>query len=170
MEKLQHTDGLIEVERGKDISVEEEKERDQMQELVNMMRVYLNVDQNGALIGKKDINGKPIYPTQKDYEQALNGIEKLQKIVKQEKIKEKLISNLHKIILLGGKKFIEFLDTDFKNQKKGIEEIIKEMIENDPTLQLEELKDKGKKYGENEIKLGQIRKAEEIEEKAYEGF
>lgn len=148
---------------------QQEAERDKMQELVNMMRVKLNVDQNGAIKGK-EINGRPVYPTQQQYEEALFEIERLKIRVGRENIDEKLISGLHKIILKGGKKIAEFLATDFKKHKRGIEETIKEIIENDPELELETLKKLGNDYGKEEIEIKKIREAERAEELEYKGF
>ena len=148
---------------------EQEAERDKMQELVNMMRAKLNVDQNGAIKGK-EINGMPVYPTQKQYEEALFEIERLKTRVDRENIDEKLISGLHKIILRGGKKIAEFLATDFKKQKRGIEETIKGIIENDPELELETLKKLGDDYGQKEIEIKKTRDAERAEELEYKDF
>ena len=148
---------------------QQETERDKMQELVNMMRVKIGVDQNGA-IKDKIIDGKPVYPTKEQYEKALNEIEELERKVKDKNINEKLISNLHKIILIGGKKIIDFLSIDFKKQKKGIEETIEEMIKGDSSLQLEALKEMGDQYGRREDELEEIKKAERIEELEYKGY
>lgn len=150
------------------LTPEQENERDEMQELVNMMRISLNVDQNGAIIGKSDKDGKPEYPTQEQYEKALSEIGELKRKVEGKKINEKLISNLYRVILLGGKKFAEFLSADFKKQKKVVEETIEEMTKNDPGLQLEVLKKVGDQYGKKEIELAKTREAEEKEEFYYQ--
>ncbi len=148
----------------------QENERDEMQELVNIMRAYLKVDQNGALIGIKDINGKPVYPTKEQYEETLEEIKKLKQLSGQKKINEKLISNFHKLILLGGEKIIELLATDFKKSKIELENRLKEMVKKDSILELEKLDNEGKDYGKEEInryKTLLAEAAEEAEEKKY---
>ncbi len=144
------------------------KERDEKQEMINMMRVLLNVDQNGAIVGKNDKNGKPEYPTEEQYSKALTEIEELKRKVEGKKINEKLISKIRGLILAGGKKVSEFLSADFKDQKKAIDETVLEMINNDAELKLKILKECGIKYGKDEIDLYRQRILENLEEKYFE--